>query len=201
MVRKYEKRIKNRFSTFVLFRNFVVSPGFTLIEATVASTVFAVAMTSIVGVYTSIQRLNRQSTALQALEQNIRFINEDLLKTISNGKVDYASYPGSSAPQPFTTDLYLRDKDDVAVHIYQSGDYLVVTKGGSGPANFTGQEIKVLNFRVYIWPSTNPFPKSLSSPKEQPTITIYADIQSNLGAADPTRMPFQTTIATREYPE
>ena len=178
------------------------SSGFTLIEAVISISVFATVMTSILGVYVSIQRLNRQSTALQALEQNIRFINEDLLKTIANGKIDYASYPAQTVPQPFATDLYLLDKDSNQIHVYQSGDYLIISKTGAASSNFSGREVKVLDFRVYVWPAVKPFPKTASTPKEQPTVTIYADVQSSAaGGFGVARLPFQTTVATREYPE
>lgn len=169
--------------------------GFTLIEAVVATTVFAVAMTSMVGVYVSVQRLNSQSSSLQALQQNARFINEDLTKTINNGQIDYARY--GSVPQPFATDLYLRDKDQVQIRIYRSGNDLMVDKAGVGTAWLTGREVRVLNFQVYIWPATNPFPGGT----EHPTVTLYLDMENNLNRRDRTRLKFQTTMATREYPE
>lgn len=169
--------------------------GFTLIEATVATTVFAVAMTSMVGVYVSVQRLNSQSSALQALQQNARFISEDLTKTINNGQIDYARY--GSVPQPFATDLYLRDKDQVQIRIYQSGNDLMVDKAGVGTAQLTGSEVRVLSFQVYIWPATNPFPGGT----EHPTVTLYLDMENSLNLRDKTRLKFQITMATREYPE
>ena len=175
--------------------------GFTLIEAIVATSVFAVAATSIVGVYASIQRLNRQSSALQALEQNVRFVGGELTKIIEAGKIDYASYAAGTVAQPFTTDLYLRDHNQTQLRIFKSGDFLALEKAGVGTANLTGREIKVLNFRLYIWPATNPFPEGPATPKEQPTVTIYVDLQSNLGGENPSLMTFQTTIATREYPQ
>ena len=179
--------------------------GFTLIEAVVSAGVFAIAATSIVGIYTSIQGLNSRSTAIEAVQQNIRFINEDLAKIISNGSIDYASYSGL-VPQPQAANLYLTAKDGTKIRVYQTGSNLTIVKtpplgGPAASAVYTGSDVRVLDFRVYITPAANPFPPSLSTPKEQPTVTIYVEFEANLGARDPVRQYYQTTIATKEYPE
>ncbi|MBI4050719.1 MAG: hypothetical protein HY396_01960 [Candidatus Doudnabacteria bacterium] len=170
--------------------------GFTIIEAVVAVAVFAMTVSSILGVYISVQRLNRQSASLQALQQNARFLSEDIAKLVRNGQIDYGRY-GTTVPQPSTANLYLLDRDGVPVWIYKSGNYLVIDKSGFGSANFTGKEVKVLDFRVYVWPSVNPFPGG----SEQPSVTIFLDLQANVSAQDVTRFPFQITAATRQYPE
>ncbi len=170
--------------------------GFTLIEAVVATAVFAMTMTSIVGVYIAVQRLNRQSASLQALQQNGRFISEDVTKLIRNGQIDYARY-GASVPQPTTPNLYAIDRDGMQVWVYRSGDSLILDKGSYGSANLTSKEVKVLNFQVFVWPATDPFPGGT----EQPTVTMYLDLQANISSQDVTRFPFQITVATREYPQ
>jgi len=170
--------------------------GFTLIEATVAAGVFAIAATSIVGVYTSIQRLNKQSSAMQALEQNIRFLNEDLSKLIANGSIDYARYV--AVPQPNATELLILDRDGAQVRIFRNGDHLQIQRGtglGAPVSNFTGNDVRVLDFKVYIAPAIDPFLN------QHPTVTIYLDFESNVGEREKIREVFQTTIATREYPD
>ncbi len=230
MLRKYEKseKIINRVRTFVLFRNFVVSrgftpleiarprglsgaqararflTGFTIIEALVSMAVFAVAMTSIVGVYLSIQRLNHRSAAIQAITQNARFIHEDLTKLIANGSIDYTRYPVGTVPQPSATELLLIDKDGVQVRVYQTGTILNIEKGVPGSSSvsaYSGDDVQVLGFQVYITPSTNPFPIGAGTPREQPTVGIFLDLISNLGTRDQVRQSFQTSVATRQYPE
>lgn len=188
-----------RFRTFVLFRNFVVSPGFTLIEALVAAGVFVIAMMSITGIYASVQRLNQRSAALQAIGQNARFVYEDLTKLIANGTVDYNRYPGRTVPQPNTNQLFVLDKDGTQVRVFRSGNTLRIRKGGN-TSDYTGSNVRVLNFRVFITPATNPFPVTGGSPREQPTVTMFLDLEANLGARDRVRQSFQTTVATRQYP-
>ncbi|MDP3993973.1 MAG: prepilin-type N-terminal cleavage/methylation domain-containing protein [Candidatus Doudnabacteria bacterium] len=173
--------------------------GFTLIEAVVATSLFAIAMTSIVGIYLSVQRLNQTSAAMQALQQNGRFILEDLTKTIRNGQIDYARYPSQTVPQPYTGELYLIDNDGSFIRIFRQGDELRIDKGGGVTSAFSGREVKVLDFRVYIWPSRNPF--GGGGAQEQPTATVFLNLQANIGPRITTRIPFQTTVATRQYPE
>jgi len=156
-------------------------------------------MTSITGVYLSVQRLNQTSTAMQSLQQNGRFILEDLTKTIRNGQIDYTRYPAQTVPQPYTGDLYLIDNDAALIRIFQQGNELRIDKGGGITSAFSGQEVKVLNFRVYIWPNQNPF--GGGGAQLQPTVTVFLDLQANIGSRQTTRIPFQTTVATRQYPE
>ena len=126
--------------------------GFTLIEAVVSASIFALAATSIAGVYIAVQRLNQRSASLQALQQNARYLSEDVTKIIRNGQVDYGrylqQYGASGVPQPSAAHLYLIDQDNVQNDIYQSGDYMWLDKTGVGSTNFSGREVKVLNFKA-----------------------------------------------------
>lgn len=173
--------------------------GFTLIEAVVSVSVFALAVTSMVGVYTAVQKLNQQSAALQVLQQNGRFITEDITKIIRNGQIDYARYPSATVPQPSTGDLYVIDRNGVRVRIYRSGNDLIIDKAGIGSTVFTGREVRVLTFQAYIWPSQDPY--AGGSVSEQPTVTMFLDLESNINQRDKVRIPFQITVSTRQYPE
>ncbi|TSA45721.1 prepilin-type N-terminal cleavage/methylation domain-containing protein [bacterium] len=178
------------------YRGRALQSGFTLIETIVSVSLFASAMTGIAGVYLSVQRLNQVNTSMQAIHQNGQFILEDLTKIIRNGAVDYARY-GASVPQPSSPHLYLLDQNGVQVDVYQSGANLVINKTGAGSTNYNGQEVTVLIFKAYIWPATNPFPGGT----EQPTVTIFLNLQANVNGRDKSVIPFQTTVATRQYIE
>ena len=162
--------------------------------------VFAVAITGILGVYLSVQRLNRASASLQALQQNGRFILEDISKIVRNGRIDYARYPGGQVPEPATANLYLLDVEGTPVFIRRSGESLLVDRGG-GTSTYHGREVRVLNFRAYVWPPTNPFTVAPPGPNEQPTVTVFLELESNVFATDRNQAFFQTTVATREYPQ
>lgn len=169
--------------------------GFTLIEAVVSVSVFALVIVSIIGVYLAVQRLNQQSAAMQILEQNARFIAEDITKFVRNGQIDYSRYSGSVAPQPYTTDLFLLDRDNVRLHIYKSGTNLILDKSGAGTANFTGSDLRVLDFKAFIWPAADPIPGG----SEQPAVTVYMDMETDVNSLAKARFPFQITVATRQY--
>jgi|SRR3989338_5516381 len=170
--------------------------GFTLIEAVVSAAVFAVAITGISGAYISVQRLNQTSASLQAIQQNIRFISEDLSKLVRNGQVDYVSY-GGTAPQSAAY-LYLLDRDGQKVQISLSGNNdLELNKPGIGKTNYNGREIKIYNFVAFVTPATNPFPGGT----EQPTVTIYMEIEANISQRTKIRTPFQMTLSTWQYPQ
>src|SRR3989344_9193253 len=124
--------------------------GFSLIEALVAATIFAIAATSMTGVYLAVQRLNQAARSLTAVQQNARFVMEDISKIVRNGQVNYAAY-GGSIPQPSTQTLHLIDRDGTVVRIALSGDTLTLQKDGNS-TNYVGDEVRVLNFRAYIWP-------------------------------------------------
>ncbi len=181
----------------------IYEKGFTLIEAVVAVSVFAVAMTSIVGVYVSVQRLNQSSAALSALQQNGRFITEDITKIIRNGQVDYpryvSVYGAGGVPEPQATELFLLDQDSVPVRIYRQGTQLMLERTAAQiyTTNYSGREAAVLGFSAYIYPATSPFPGGT----EQPTVTIFLDLEANVNTRDKLRIPFQTTVASRQYPQ
>lgn len=170
--------------------------GFTLIESVVSVSIFAVTVVSILGVYTAVQKLNKQSASLTALQQNTRFITEDITKLIRNGQIDYARY-GASVPQPTATNLYILGQDDIPVRVYQNGNNLTIERSGIGSSVFSGLEVKVLDFKVYIWPATDPFPGGM----DQPTVTVFLNLESSINARDKITLPFQVSVATREYQE
>lgn len=180
------------------------SGGFTLIEAMISTAVFALAMVSIMGIYGSMQRLNQRSAAVQAITQNARFVHEDLTKLVANGSVDYARYTSGTIAQPSATELLVLDREGTQVRVYQSGNSLNIQKGPPGSTNIstlTGSDVVVLDFKVFITPATNPFPTGAGTPKEQPTVGIFLDLQANTSARDQVHQSFQTSIATRQYPD
>src|SRR5690348_2135634 len=93
--------------------------GFTLIEAVVATAVFAFIASSIIGVYIATLQLNRKSRAERNVANNANYIMSFLAKEIRNGTITYASYPSGVVPQ--NPDLYLENQADEAEHIFLSG--------------------------------------------------------------------------------
>ena len=114
------------------------------------------------------------------------------------GRVRWRDDSGGGPLQPYDTTLRLIDKDGATqIRIYVQNETLILEKLGIGTANFSSKEVAVKDFKVYIWPASNPFPGG----SQQPTAAIYLDLESNVNPRDKTRMKFQLSLATRQYPE
>jgi hypothetical protein len=98
--------------------------GFTLIEAIVATALFAFVVTSVLGVYMSVLRLDTRTRALRAVADDGRFIMDFLAKEIRNGRIAYEDYTNnltcktSCGATYSPTDLYIVNQNDEHERIY-----------------------------------------------------------------------------------
>ena len=83
------------------------SPGFTLIEAVVASALFATVVVSMMGTYVYTLRVNKKTDAIRTATDNARFISDFFSKEIRNGKIDYNPVSGVCAALPQSPDKRL----------------------------------------------------------------------------------------------
>ena len=178
--------------------------GFTLIEAVVATAVFAFVFSSIVGVYLSAIRLDRKTRAQRAITQNARFILEFLTKEIRNGEIDYARY-GGSIPVG-NTHLYLINQAGESEDIYLSNVgcpsatpcNLVLSKNSS-TSNLNTQTVKLTSFNFYIKPAGDPYAGLAYN--EQPRVTITMSLLSQGQTfTDTAKIDLETTVTSRNYP-
>ncbi len=171
--------------------------GFTLIEAVVATAVFAFTIVSILGVYVATTKLDRKSRAERAVSQNGRFIMEFLAKEIRNGTIDYSSYPGGTVST--TTDLFLENQANELEHLFKSGNDMILNKGSN--VNMNSASVKVTKLDFYIKPVGNPFTVAKTF-NEQPHVTVILQLQSNYGTRtnDIATLNLEDTFAVRIYP-
>ena len=169
--------------------------GFTLAEAVVATAVFAFVVTSILGVYMSTLKLDTRTRALRAVSSNARFVMEFLAKEVTNGRIDYASYPGASASS--TTDLYLINQLNESEHIYLSGTDLVLAKS-AGSTNLNSNNVKVTNLKFYASPLGDPL-TTAKTYNEQPHVTVVIELTST-SARDPAKIDLESTYSEMYYP-
>jgi Tfp pilus assembly protein PilV len=73
--------------------------GFTIMEALVATFLFSITMSSIVGIYLSTIKLHRRANAIRTVTENVRYISESMSKEIRNGNIDWAE------PKPASADV------------------------------------------------------------------------------------------------
>ena len=69
------------------------STGFTLMEIVVATTIFAVVVTAMMGLFNYTLKINRRTEALRQATQGMRNFVEYMVKVIRNGQIDYAINP------------------------------------------------------------------------------------------------------------
>ena len=170
--------------------------GFTLIEAVVATAVFAFVIASIFGVYNSTLQLDRKSKSQRAVAQNSRFIMEYLGKEIRNGTIYYAGYPGGIADET----LILANQANEIESFYLTGTDLQLEKN-SETTNLNSAGVQVTNLEFYIEPDGEPYVLG-SSFNEQPHVTVIMELTSDYGVGSSTSetINLQSTFATRNYP-
>lgn len=176
--------------------------GFTLVEAIVATALFAFAVTSIIGVYIFTVRVNRRTDTIRSASENARFISEFLTKEIRNGQIDYSN-PIAPCPallsNPGTT-LAVVNIDGDHECFSLSGTNLVYAKNAGGvllaPVQLNDPKIKISGLQFYISPTCNPYS---AGAKTEPTVTINAQVQANPDPQDNIILPIQTTISIPKY--
>lgn len=178
--------------------------GFTLIEAVVSAGVFAVVITSALGVYMSTLQLDSKTKAERVVQQNARFIMEYLGKEIRNGSLDYPAFAAAGITNigADTSNIFLINQSLENERIYLNGTNLSLVKT-AGTTTLNSSGVRVTKFLVYVSPSTNPF-QSLSSnpPNVQPSVTVVMELTSNYGnrGANKAVINVQSTFAVRQYP-
>lgn len=70
-------------------KNIRSNAGFTLMEITVASMIFAIVVVSLLSLFNYVLKINRRTEALRQASQGMRNFTEYLVKEIRNGSIDY----------------------------------------------------------------------------------------------------------------
>lgn len=181
--------------------------GFTLIEAIVATFLFATVVTSILSVYMSTIKVNRKTNVIRSASENARFIEESMSKEIQNGQIDYynpVSPCSTTLTSPSTTlgivnvngdhlCFYLGDNSGFSS---SSGTNLWLIKNNLSAVRVNSSNVSVTNLNFYISPTFNPY---TAGSHYQPRVTIVANITSSSGSQDSVTIPIQTTISIPVY--
>jgi prepilin-type N-terminal cleavage/methylation domain-containing protein len=190
-----KKSIKPRFGNLKFgIGNF--EKGFTLIEAIVATAVFAFVLSSIIGVYISVIKLDRKTRSQRAVTQNARFILDFLAKEVSNGRIYYAGYPGGVA----NSTLSVQNQSNETEYFFISGTNIVMQKGSS-TTNLNSTGVRVTKLQFLVSPTQDPY-TSARLANIQPHATVVLELTSNYGSnpGDVVKLDLQTTLSSRAYP-
>ena len=171
--------------------------GFTLIEAVVATALFAFVVSSILGVYVSTIQLDRKTRAQRSVAQNARFITDFFAKEVRNGVIDYS---GSTCTNSATTFCLINQGSLSEKFTWNGADTLVLNKNGS-TTNLNTSSAKVTKLTFWVAPAGNPY-TSAKTYNEQPHVTIILELTSNYGnkPTDVAKLNLEESFATRNYP-
>ena len=183
-----------------------INKGFTIVETVVALGVFAFAVTSIIGVFLAIIKIDRKGRAIRTVEQNARFLAEFIEREGRNGLIDYASYgcPANCGQIPiwpsYVNELRLINAVGESERIYLSGTTVRLEKGGLDTP-LTGTDVSVSRLNFYINPKVDPF--LFAAIDKQPETAFNFTLQSNISGVRPEDRAvatIQNTFSIRHYP-
>ena len=179
--------------------------GFTLIEAVVSTALFAFVVASILGVYTSILRLDTRTRAQRAVEDNARFIMDFLSKEVRDGFIDYTA-AACGAVVTSTTDLCLVNQNNETEHIYAASLTNLLSGAGtdltlaktSGTSNLNSASVKITKLKFLVAPVVDPLTDAKVT-NEQPHVTVIMEVTS-VSTRDAVKIDLQNTFSENYYP-
>ena len=167
--------------------------GFTLIEAIVATAVFAFAMSAILGSFLSVMRINAKTRSIRTVEENARFITEFFTREIRNGVIDFGAsgYNHTIPSQGRVGTLYLINRNGETERFSAVSGVIQLVKAGAS-TTLSGSDVIIPALNFYIRPTTQ---------GNQELVTFSFQISSNLGSnvADKSSLTIQSSVAARDY--
>ncbi len=182
--------------------------GFTLMEEIVATFLFVLVVSAVVGLYMSSLKLNRKTDTIRTAAEDSRFLSEFLSKEIRNSTLDYngpyTSPCGSPSASSNSLEITNVDGDaecfylgDAAGNISGSGPYLWLIKNNYAKQPLDIPGISVNSFVFNINPACDPY-NNKSCSQVQPVVTMIGSIEYSNGQ-NSIIMPFETSISMLQY--
>lgn len=188
--------------------------GFTVIELLIVLFLFSMASVTIAATYVNLTRLHRRASNAETLGEELRYINEMLVRATRNYRVSYVTNPVSY--QRSYIDLLNSSNQQISFAWSASGNSVcsgLNTQTGcmtmfvqgttASYIPLSSKNIDILDFRVYTTPTNDPFtPVSLGvyANNRQPIITYF--IRARYNASDPREQATlitQTSVESRVY--
>lgn len=189
--------------------------GFTVMEMLVVLTVFSVVAVVVIDIFFTITKAYKSLVAAQAVQRDMRFTVQTIVKDIQQGLVDYSYYESHSINLKNNSTGQVEAIDTLAL-IDANGlpvRYKLGTSANDLPTVFVCRgtcssweqllsdniQAPLLNF--YVVPGSDPFSSSGTPPNQQPRVTLTMTGQAISDSIELQQTSFfiQTTIATRTY--
>lgn len=186
--------------------------GFTMVELLLVVAIFSVAMLSIAAIYVNFMRLERRASNAEQVGEELRYMGELIVRAARNNRISYAGAPLGYQTSSLT--LVNSSNQNIVIEKLASGatecSGLNVTQGclaltipGQPRTALSGKNIDIVQFAVYVNPSTDPYtPIGLGvySSNKQPLVTVF--IQARFNTTNPRErvtINFQTSVDSRVY--
>lgn len=189
--------------------------AFTVMEMLVVLTVFSMVAIVVIDIFFTITKAYKSLVATQAVQRDIRFTVQTIVKDIQQGVIDYDYYNShslalknnSTGEVVAVNTLALIDANGLPVR-YKTGTStkelptIMVCRGTcTSWEQLLSENIQAPLLNFYIVPETNPFAVTGTVPNKQPRVTMAVTGQAVSDSIELQQTTFfiQTTVATRTY--
>lgn len=191
--------------------------GFTLIEALVATALFAVVISAMTGAFFYTTQLSRRTNATRVANDNTRYITEFLAKEIRNGSINYggpalspctASVPASANSLSITN----VNGDDECFYLGTAGGVMnstgptlwIVKQPVGTLAPLAAQQLnisysQVTSLTFLVTPALSSSIQLNDTGDRQPMVTVSGIVQSDKDSQNIVAIPFEFTVTLPEY--
>jgi len=189
-----------------------IRKGFTMVELLIVVAIFSVVSLSVAAIYVNFMRLERRAANAEQLGEELRYISELLVRAARNNRV---YYNGATLPyQSSSLTLVNSSGNNIVIERLAAGATecggLNVTQGcmaltvpGQLRTALSGRSIDIVQFAVYVNPSTDPYtPIGLGTynNNKQPIVTIFIQARYNTpNAREQVTINLQTSVDSRIY--
>jgi len=189
--------------------------AFTVMEMLVVLTVFSTVAVVVIDIFFTITKAYRSLVATQAVQRDIRFTVQTIVKDIKQGVIDYGYYTdhnislknNSTSEVVGVNTLALIDANGLSVR-YKTGTStknlptIMICRGAcTAWEQLLSDNIQAPLLNFYVVPDTDPFSQTGTAPNKQPRVTLAITGQAVAESIELQQTTFfiQTTVATRTY--
>ena len=180
-------------------------------ELLIGLAIFSTATLIITNIFVTATRTQRQVTAGQKVQADIRLAVERMTRDIRQSSIDYTFYQGLITNNPQTI-LVLEDLDSNQIRYRQRqladrGTLEMCINGDCGLetdwAPLVSSSVDIVKANFYLWPSKDPLQRDEQGnymAHQQPLVTLAIQAKgAGAGSEEQESLVIQTTVSSRFY--
>lgn len=166
--------------------------GFTLLEMIVATAIFAIVSTICIGIYLATIKANAKISAMQKIQNEIRYNVDYISREIRLGSINYDYYNNIENPESV---LALYDNSKNTIFFRKNNKYIQTSSDNITWNDLSGDNVDVRSLYFYISPIKDPKKLSVSTTKQELVTIVMEVFDKNLESS----IKIQTTVSSRNY--